>query len=98
MSYGVNQTATMTRKITLHPSRIGCPSIPGTMKGMVHSIKGVEGVKVRYEDRSLDITFNDALTNEQEIIKKVGEEMGLAMEVGEPDGAKDGKPEETCPM
>lgn len=88
----------MIKTVTLHPSRIGCPSIPGTMKGMIHSIKGVGEVKVRYEDRSLDITFDDFLTSEQEIIKKIGEEMGLAMEVGEPNASKDGKVEETCPM
>lgn len=88
----------MTKTVTLHPSRIGCPSIPGTMMGMVNSINGVQNVKVRYEERSLDVTFDDALTNEQEIIKKIGAEMGLAMEVGQPNASKDGGAAETCPM
>ncbi len=88
----------MIRSVTFHPSRIGCPSIPGTMKGMVHSIKGVKEVKVRYEDRSLDVTFDDSLTSDQEIIKKIGQEMGLAMEVGELNASKEGKAAETCPM
>ena len=35
----------MTKTITLHPSRIGCPSIPGTMKGIVSSIAGVADVR-----------------------------------------------------
>lgn len=84
--------------ITLHPSRIGCPSLPGTMKGLVHSIKGVDEVKVRYEDRSLDITFDDAQTSPQEIISKIGQELGLAMEIGEPNASKEGGAAETCPM
>ncbi len=88
----------MIKTVTLHPSRIGCPSIPGTMMGMVNSIVGVQSVKVRYEERSLDVIFDDAQTSEEEIIKKIGSEMGLAMEVGEPNASKDGKVEETCPM
>ncbi|MDP2664540.1 MAG: cation transporter [bacterium] len=89
----------MIKTITLHPSRIGCPSIPGTMKGIVMSIPGVEDVKVRYEERSLDVTFDEAKTSENEIIKKIGQEMGLAMEVGETHGAKkQGNVSGTCPM
>ena len=89
----------MMKKITLHPSRIGCPSIPGTMKGILHSLDGVEEVNVRYDDRSLDITFDDAKTSEAAIIKKIGEEMGLAMEVADTHGArKEGGAAETCPM
>ncbi len=88
----------MIQKITLHPSRIGCPSIPGTMKGIVHSLKGVEDVNVRYEDRSLDVTFDDEQVSLDEIIKKIGDEMGLAMEVGEWKASKEGGAAETCPM
>lgn len=88
----------MIKTITLHPSRIGCPSIPGTMMGMVNSINGVQNVKVRYEERSLDVTFDDAKTSQGEIIKKIGAEMGLAMEVGQPNASKDGNAAETCPM
>ena len=88
----------MIKKITLHPSRIGCPSIPGTMKGIVSSITGVKDVVVRYQERSLDITFEDTATNTDEIIKKIGQEMGLAMEIGEDNASKDGNVSETCPM
>lgn len=88
----------MKKTITLHPSRIGCPSIPGTMKGMVMSIPGVEQAKVRYEDRALDITFDDEKTSTDVMIEKIGKEMGLAMEVGESGGSKDGAATETCPM
>lgn len=88
----------MLKKVTLHPSRIGCPSIPGTMKGIAHSIKGVKDVKVRYEERSLDIEYDDSEISPEEIIKKVGEEMGLMMEIGEIGGSKKGNVAETCPM
>ena len=88
----------MIKKITLHPSRIGCPSIPGTMKGIVSSITGVKDVLVRYQERSLDITFEDRATNTDEIIKKIGEEMGLAMELGEDKASKEGNVSDTCPM
>lgn len=87
----------MIKKITLHPSRIGCPSLPGTMKGIVISMSGVSEVNVRYEERSLDITFDDEKTSAEAIIKKIGSELGLMMEVGE-FMAKKGDVAETCPM
>lgn len=88
----------MIKTITLHPSRIGCPSIPGTMKGIISSFPGVQDVKVRYEERSLDITFDENQTSEEEFIKKIGEELGLAMEVGVDSGKKEGSVADTCPM
>lgn len=87
----------MIKAVVLNPSRIGCPSIPGTMKGMIMSIKGVKEVKIRYEERSLEVTFDDTETGEEEITKKIGAEMGLAMKSG--DGNKDGgSAADTCPM
>jgi copper chaperone CopZ len=88
----------MIKTITVHPSRIGCPSLPGTMKGIVSSFPGVRDVKVRYEERSLDITFDDSQAKEQDFVKKIGEELGLAMEVGETHGSKEGSAAHTCPM
>ena len=86
------------KTITLHPSRIGCPSIPGTMKGIVSSIPGVADVKVRYEDRALDISYEESQISVDDIIKKIGSEMGLAMETGEPGASKAGTAAESCPM
>ncbi|MDP3779226.1 MAG: heavy-metal-associated domain-containing protein [bacterium] len=88
----------MIQKTTLHPSRIGCPSIPGTMKGIIMSVKGVQDVNVRYEDRSIDVTFDDAHVSIEQIIKAVGNEMGLALELGKDGEKKDGNVAETCPM
>lgn len=88
----------MIKNRTLHPSRIGCPSIPGTMKGIIMSVKGVQEVNVRYEDRSVDVTFDDAQTSVEQIVKAVGDEMGLALEAGEWGAGKGGNVAETCPM
>lgn len=88
----------MIKTLTFHPSRIGCPSIPGTMKGIVMSISGVKEVKVRYEERAIDVTFDETKTSSDEIIKKIGEEMGLAMEVSEHGSKKDENVANTCPM
>ena len=86
------------KTITLHPSRIGCPSIPGTMKGILLSIPGVREVTVRYEDRSLDVAFDETKTSPDAIIKTIGQETGLALEVGTLGASKQGGAAETCPM
>lgn len=88
----------MIQTIILSPSRIGCPSIPGTMKGMMMSIKGVKEVKVHYEERSLDVVFDDAETSESKIIKKIGQEMGLALQSDGKGGVEKENASETCPM
>lgn len=88
----------MIKTITLHPSRIGCPSLPGTMKGIVVSLTGVRDVRVRYEERSLDVTFDDTQITPEAIIKTIGRELGLTMEVGDHGAAKDGNVAQTCPM
>ncbi len=89
----------MIQHVTLHPSRIGCPSIPGTMKGIVMSIPGVQDVRVRYDDRSLDIVLDDEKVSVDTIIKRIGQEMGLAMEQADKPGSKkDGNGADTCPM
>ena len=87
----------MKKIVTFRPSRIGCPSLPATMKGMVLSIKGVAEVKIHYEERVIEVTFDDAQTDERAIIKKIGEEMGLALEAVPP-GDVSGNVAETCPM
>jgi len=90
----------MLKAVTFKPSRIGCPSIPGTMKGIVASLKGVEKVTVHYEERTLEITFDDARISPDDIIKTIGKEMGLAMQVADTASDNKGKPTaaETCPM
>lgn len=88
----------MMKTITLHPSRIGCPSIPGTIKGIIMSLPGVAEARVRYEERSIDVTFDDEKISAEKIKETIGREMGLAMDVGDTGGKKEGVAAETCPM
>jgi len=88
----------MMKKATFHPSRIGCPSIPAQMKGILLSLPGVASVDVRYDDRSLDVTFDDRRASERDIIQEVGTTLGLALWVGKPGGKIEGDVSETCPM
>ena len=88
----------MIKKVTFHPSRIGCPSIPAQMKGIIRSLPGVAEVNVRYDDRSLDVTFDEGKLTERDIIQEVGETSGLALWVGVPGGKIEGDVSETCPM
>lgn len=88
----------MITRITLHPSRIGCPSLPATMKGIVSSLPGVKEVTVRYEERSLDVVYDNEKLLPGDIIRVIGKELGLSMEAGEEGGKKEGHAAETCPM
>lgn len=64
------------------------------------SLQGVEKVTVHYDERTLEVTFDDTKVSEDDIIKTIGKEMGLAMQIA--DKASDKKTEttaaETCPM
>lgn len=62
------------------------------------SMKGVKEVTVRYEERSLDVTFDDTETSEDEIVKKIGQEMGLALQSDGKGGSEKGNASDTCPM
>lgn len=60
------------------------------------SVMGVKEVKVNYEQRSLDVTFDDAETTEEKIIEEVGREMGLALKRGDQESGA--RASESCPM
>jgi len=82
---------------TFYPSRIGCPSIPGTVKGIVSSMPGVKEVRVWYEERAVEVTFDEEKITADAISQKIGQEMGLAFGARQtpPAGSNAG---ETCPM
>ena len=86
------------KKVTLHPSRIGCPSLPGTMKGILSSLPGVTYVTVRYEERALDVAYDEEKVSPDDMIREIGKELGLRMEVGEYGSSQSGGSAETCPM
>ncbi|MEX2013738.1 MAG: hypothetical protein WD896_00080 [Parcubacteria group bacterium] len=90
----------MIKTVTFRPSRIGCPSIPGTVKGIIVSLPGVQDVEIYYEERSIGVSFDDSKISEDAISKKIGEEIGLAfvpVHPGEKPGGSDGAAF-TCPM
>ena len=68
------------------------------MKGIVMSLPGVSAVDVRYAERALDVTFDPTLMTPETIVKTIGVELSLALEIGEIGSSRDGLPEETCPM
>ena len=68
------------KKIILHPARINCPSIPATMKGIVSSVPGVSEVAVRYQERALEIDYDETATTADDIISAIGQETGLHMQ------------------
>lgn len=88
----------MIKTTAFLPSRIGCPSIPGTVKGIIVSIPGVQDVKIHYEERSVDVTFDDEKVSEGDISKKIGEEMGLAFTAGSRDAGSSHHAADSCPM
>jgi copper chaperone CopZ len=88
----------MTVTKTFYPSRIGCPSIPGTVMGIISSLPGVREVKVRYEERAVEVAFDDEKISADAISKKIGEEMGLAFETRDAPPLGAGSAAETCPM
>lgn len=87
----------MIKTVAFYPSRIGCPSIPGTIKGILMSKSGVQNVKVFYEQRSLEVTFDTEKTNEDVLTKAIGQETGLSFQSGAPH-APGTTAAETCPM
>ena len=89
----------MIRTMNFRPSRIGCPSIPGTVRGIIVSLPGVQDAKIHYEERSVEVMFDDTVVSETDISKKIGEEMGLAFTAhGVEKPASTERSEETCPM
>lgn len=68
------------------------------MKGIIMSVNGVQDVVVHYENRSVDVTFNDQEATIEGIIKAVGDEMGLALELAKPGSSASIDVAETCPM
>lgn len=72
--------------ITAHivPLRKLCPSLPGTMKGILMSLPGVTDAEVEYETRSLTVTYDDALLSEATLLSEIGKETGIAMTVEHP--------------
>ncbi len=64
--------------ITLFPLRANCPSLSGSLIGIIRSLHGVDGVRAHYETRALEITFDETVLPLEDIIVTIGRETGLA--------------------
>jgi len=70
----------MQKVFTFKPSRLGCSSVAATIKGNVVPHKGVESVKVRFDAGVFDVSYDDEKITEEEIMKVVQKNLGIAIE------------------
>jgi mercuric ion binding protein len=55
--------------VTLNVSGMTCPTCPVTVKKALEKVSGVSKVEVRYEKKQVLVTFDDARTNTDALVK-----------------------------
>lgn len=55
--------------VTLNVSGMTCPACPITIKKALEKVQGVSKVDVRYEKKQVLVTFDDAKTNTDALVK-----------------------------
>ncbi len=55
--------------MTLNVSGMTCPACPITVKKALEKVSGVSKVEVRYEKKQVLVTFDDAKTNTDALMK-----------------------------
>jgi periplasmic mercuric ion binding protein len=60
---------TTSKTVTLNVPGMTCPPCPVTVKKALNRIDGVSKIEVRYEKKLASVTFDDAKTNTQALIK-----------------------------
>jgi len=55
--------------VTLNVSGMTCPACPITVKKALEKVSGVSKVEVRYEKKQVLVTFDDAKTNTDALMK-----------------------------
>jgi mercuric ion binding protein len=55
--------------VTLNVSGMTCPACPITVKKALEKVSGVSKVEVRYEKKQVLVTFDDAKTNTDALVK-----------------------------
>lgn len=58
-----------TQTVTLNVSGMTCPVCPITLKKALEKIPGVSKVDVRFEKKQVLVTFDDAKTNSDALVK-----------------------------
>lgn len=57
------------RTVTLNVSRMTCAACPITVKKALEKVPGVSRIEVRYEKKQVLVTFDDAKTNTDALVK-----------------------------
>lgn len=60
------------RTVTLEVSRMVCPACPITVKKALKKVDGVLQAEVSFEKKEATVTFDDARTNVDQLIKATG--------------------------
>jgi mercuric ion binding protein len=58
-----------TRTVTLRVSGMTCAACPITVKKALEKVPGVSKIEVRYEKKQAVVTFDDAKTNTEALVK-----------------------------
>ncbi|MDZ4296981.1 MAG: mercury resistance system periplasmic binding protein MerP [Moraxellaceae bacterium] len=69
-----------TQTITLSVPSMNCPACPFTVKRAISQVDGVHSTKISYEKREAIVTFDDAKTS-SEILMRATEHAGYASTV-----------------
>ncbi len=57
------------KTVTLHVSGMTCPACPITVKKALEKVSGVSKIDVQYEKKQVVVTFDDAKTNTEALVK-----------------------------
>jgi periplasmic mercuric ion binding protein len=57
------------KTVTLNVSGMTCPACPLTVKKALEKVSGVSKIDVRYEKKQVVVTFDDAKTNTEALVK-----------------------------
>jgi mercuric ion binding protein len=68
-AFGAGAALAASRTVTLDVPGMNCPLCPITVKKALQKVQGVEKVSVSYEEKEAVVTFDDAKTNAEVLIK-----------------------------
>jgi mercuric ion binding protein len=55
------------KKVVLDVKHMNCPTCPITVKLSLKDVEGVEDVKISFADKTASVTYDDAVTNNEEL-------------------------------
>jgi len=59
------------KKVVLDVKNMTCPTCPITVKLSLKDVEGVEDVKISFADKTASVTFDDAITNNEELTEAI---------------------------